>query len=251
MQSEWSLYLNRFHSERPGITERVLARCRSDGMDPYRWCAQALDVASGPTLDIGCGSAPMAGRVTGWIGVDRSASELGEARGRRRWPLVRAEATSLPVATDATPAVVCSMAMQLIEPLSQALAEAARVLPPGGRAVLLLPATGPLSWRQAAGYLRLQAVLGRRIRYPNDRALRPRMLAATAAGCGLAVVSDERRAFALPVRSGAEADELLHSLYLPGVGPRRLRRARRVVARRVGTARVVPLRRVVLDRRSE
>lgn len=96
----------------------------------------------------------------------------------------------LPVATDATNAVVCSMAMQVIQPVSVAIAEVARVLRPGGRAVLLLPASGPLTWRQAIVYLRLQAALRRRIRYPNDRAVGARRLAATAARCALTVTSD-------------------------------------------------------------
>jgi len=244
----WADYVQRFHAERPGITERVLGRCRSDGIDPYQWCAKPIEGHDGLVMDIACGSGPMATHFHGWFGTDCSAAELTTATDRGRGPLVRASATRLPFATNATDALVCSMAMQVIQPVPDAITELARVLRPGGRAVLLLPATGPITWRHAVVYLRLQAALRRRIRYPNDRALGTRRLSATAAGHGLTVTSDERRAFALPIGSGADVDELVRSLYLPSVTSARLRRARRVLSRRVGTELAVPLRRVVLDR---
>jgi SAM-dependent methyltransferase len=246
--ADWSAYLERFHAEHAGITERILSRCRWDGTGPYAWCAEPLGDRRGPVIDIACGSGPMADRLAGWIGSDRSATELATATAAGRRPLIRCSATRLPVADRASDAVVCSMAMQVIQPVAAAIAEVGRVLRPGGRAVLLLPATGPLGWRDALVYLRLQATLRRRIRYPNDRALASHPLSATSAPVGLTVTSDQRRTFSLPLASDKEVAELVHSLYLPGISPRRLRHARRGLSGRVGSDLGVPLRRVVLDR---
>ncbi|MGQ0618285.1 MAG: class I SAM-dependent methyltransferase [Acidimicrobiia bacterium] len=168
----WSDYVQHFHAQHPGITEHILSRCRSHGTDPYRWCAETLAEHHGVVLDIACGSGPMAPHLRAWIGADRSAAELAVAADAARGPLVRTSATRLAIANQATGAVVCSMAMQVIQPVDTALAEMARVLRPGGRAVLLVPTTGPLGWRDALRYTRLQAALRQRIRYPNDRALR-------------------------------------------------------------------------------
>jgi SAM-dependent methyltransferase len=246
--TDWSAYLERFHTEKPGITEHVLSRCRSGAVDPYQWCAQPLGHRREPVLDIACGSGPLAAYLSEWIGSDCSTAELAAAGAAGRGPLLRSDATQLPVAGSATDAVVCSMAMQVIQPMMAAIAEVARVLRPGGQAVLLLPAAGPLSWRDALVYLRLQAALRRRIRYPNDRALDPRRFAVVAASCGLVVAGDERRTFSLPVESDADVDEFVRSLYLPDIHPRSRRRARRVLTCRVGSELAVPLRRVVLDR---
>lgn len=246
----WAQYLERFHAERPGITERLLSRSRCEGVDPYTWCTGPLAGRRGPVIDLACGSGPLAARVPRWVGVDVSAAELGAAANARRGPLVRGSATRLPLASAATDAVACSMAMQVLHPVSVALAEASRVMTPSGRLVLMLPAGGPLPRRDTVIYLRLMLALRRRIGYPNDHALKAGQLARTAAEHGLAISSDERRAFGLPIRSRSDAGEVVGSLYLPGIDDRALDRARRVLARRVGSVIAVPLRRVVLDHRA-
>lgn len=244
----WATYLQRFHTERPGITERILSRCRADRLDPYQWCAQPLGGHPGPILDLACGSGPMAARLDGWIGADTSAAELAVAHDHRRLPLIRASGTRLPIRGAALDAAVCSMGMQIIDPVADALAELARVLRPGGRAVLLLPAGGPVPWRQAVTYGRLQVALGRRIRYPNDDVLRPAPFRQATATVGLQIAHDEHLAFTLPLDTGTHADELLASLYLPDVSPARLAAGRRVLDGRIGGALTVPLRRIVLHR---
>ena len=229
-------------------TERILTRCRAEGLDPYQWAAQPLAGRPGPLLDIACGSAPMAAHREGWIGVDVSEAELTSARDRDRHQVVRGSATRLPVRARAVDIAVCSMGMQIIDPVADALAEVARVLRPGGRAVLLLPAGGPVPWREAVTYGRLQMALRQRIRYPNEIDLTSAPLRRTAGSVGLAVAQDERRGFSLPLRDGADADELLASLYLPDVGPRRLAAGRRILGGRIGRELTVPLRRILLDR---
>ncbi len=94
----------------------------------------------------------------------------------------------------------------------------------------------------------LQAVLRRRIRYPNDAALAPERLARVAQQRGLRVTDDDRRTFALPIDDHADAELLLRSLYLPGTSDARLAAAGRVIERAIGTMLAVPLRRVVLER---
>ncbi len=140
------------------------------------------------------------------------------------------------------------MGLQIIQPLGAAVAELSRVLRAGGRAVWLLPASGPLPVRDTLLYLRVQAALRSRISYPNDQALARAHVASTAAGCGLRVVSDERRAFTLLIRAVADVDELVQSLYLPGTSERQRHRAARILRRCVGRELLIPLRRVVLDR---
>ncbi|MBA2281898.1 MAG: methyltransferase domain-containing protein [Acidimicrobiia bacterium] len=244
----WAAYLQRFHADRPGITERILNRCHADGIDPYQWCAQPLADRPGPILDLACGSGPMADRLHGWIGTDTSAAELGAARDRQRGPVMRASATRLPIRTGALDTATCSMGMQIIDPVAEALSELARVLRPGGRATLVLPAGGPTPWRHAVTYGRLQVALRQRIRYPNDNRLRPAALRQATTAVGLQVSDDERLAFTLPLDTAAHADELLTSIYLPGIDPARLDAGRRVLAGRIGSTLTVPLRRIVLER---
>ena len=140
------------------------------------------------------------------------------------------------------------MGLQIIEPMTAALAEVARVLRPGGRAALLVPTSGPVPWHHALIYARLQIALRRRLHYPNDGALRSAPLRRALSAVGLGVTQDERLAFTLPIDTGSEADELLASLYLPDLDPPRLAAARRVLDGSIGGALTVPLRRIVLER---
>ncbi len=246
----WEGYVARFHDDEPGITEELLGRTDHAGTDPYAWCAEALAGRDGPLLDLACGSGPMDEHLDlcpGWVGVDTSTGELAAARRVGRTALVRGSATRLPVPDDAVATLVCTMSLQVLEPLDEALAELARVLAPGGRIALLLPASWPLRPRDLWTYLRLQLVLRRVIRYPNGAALSPRRLAHRVGDLGLTVVSDERRAFASTVDPESAA-LLVRSLYLPGITTARRRRGVPVVAARTGDRMVIPLRRVVLDR---
>lgn len=247
---DWPSFLQRFHAERAGITERILGRCTSNGHTPYAWCAEPLSDRIGPTLDIACGSGPMAAHVDRWVGADLSEAELALAAAAGRTGAMRASAVCLPVRTGQVDAVVCSMGLQLIEPIDLALAEVARVLRSAGRVALLVPASAPMPLRDALVYMRLQVALRQRIRYPNDHDLRPASLRAHAKAADLDIVSDERRAFTLPLRTTAEADELLASLYLLDVSPGRLDAGRRVLRGAVHKSLTVPLRRVVLEHRA-
>lgn len=252
--TDWSTYLQGFHGERPGITEALLGRCVGpDGIDPYRWLTQPLAGPSpGPGLvvDIGCGNGPTADQFAGWVGVDPSRSELGEARRRGRGPVVAATAERLPVASGSAAAVVGAMALMVVGEPAAALAEAARVLQVGGRLTVLLPADGPLSVSDRVRYGLLLAALGRTaMPFPHDD-LGPR-LDELVRRAGLEVRSDDQARFGYPVRDRADRDRFVDSLYLPGISPRRIALAR-ALTRRWGRGDLgIPLRRLIAARATE
>ena len=101
----------------------------------------ALDSLLGPgagaCLEIGCGTGVRAARVRdlGWtpLGIDISAAMLRHARGRL--PAARADAARLPVRDRCLPAVITVMTHTDMPAYPGVLAEAARVLQPGGRLV--------------------------------------------------------------------------------------------------------------------
>jgi ubiquinone/menaquinone biosynthesis C-methylase UbiE len=110
-------YLAAFHTERPGITESVLDRAvaEDDGGDPYDWVAAALPVDR-VIVDVACGSGPLATRVAGrWVGLDRNPAELGLAASVSPGRVLLADAESVPVRTGGIDAVVCSMALMLVD----------------------------------------------------------------------------------------------------------------------------------------
>jgi len=246
----WTGYLDDFHRDRPGITEDILVHARgaADGEDPYRWLLEPLGGAV-PVLDVACGSAPLHHRSTlqGWIGVDRSGSELGRAATTGAGPLVRGDATMLPFTTGRFRAVVCSMAIMLLQPFEAAVRELTRVLAPGGVGVLLLPGRRPLTARDLARYARLMVSLRRtHLAYPNDRdTARLRTILARA---GLEVTGDERRRFAIRFDSRDSVELFVNSLYLPGVPAARMAAAVASLRRWNDSELGVPLRRIVFRR---
>jgi SAM-dependent methyltransferase len=226
----------------------VLRRALAGGQDPYAWTAAALGSTPNWVLDIGAGSGPMARYVDLWVGIDRSLQELALARSAGTPAVVCAAGSALPVRDSSAAAAVLVMSLQVLEPVGGIMAELARVVRPGGRVVLLLPARSPLSWRDKLFFLLLQLRLRQRITYPNDAALATGRLRRLAAATGFAVTDDVRRAFVLPLSNRADADELVRSLYLPGVDERRISRAVEQMATRVGKSVSIPLRRVVVRR---
>ncbi|HYZ98254.1 MAG TPA: class I SAM-dependent methyltransferase [Acidimicrobiales bacterium] len=244
----WDDYLAAFHAERPGITEDVLTRALADdGRDAYDWLAHALpDV--GLTVDVACGSGPLAGRVTGrWMGVDRHRAELGLAVAATPGRLTVGDAASLPVRPGAADAVACSMGLMLFDDPGAAAGEMARLLRPGGLLVVLLPTDRPLRARDRVRYARLLAALRlRRVPFRRPRVLAdPRSLLAAA---GLTVTRDEQRRFAFPFTDPHDGVLWLRSLYLPGLDARRWRGAQRVVGRWTGSDIGIPLRRLIAVR---
>jgi SAM-dependent methyltransferase len=94
-----------------------------------------LGTGSGACLEIGCGTGVHAATVRGlgWtpLGVDVSAGMLRHARGRL--PVARADAERLPLADGSVDAAMAVMVHTDMPRYPAVLAEAARVLRPGGR----------------------------------------------------------------------------------------------------------------------
>lgn len=122
-----------------------------------------LPPPGGPTLDVGCGE----GRLTrtlaalGYdvVGFDRSTALVEEAC--RTDPGGRyevAEITALPVADGAAQLVVCVNVLPHVVELEEAVAELARVVAPGGTAVigLLHPAAVAGTYDEEHDELRMQ-----------------------------------------------------------------------------------------------
>ncbi len=242
----WRDYLAGFHAERPGITEELLAHTTDGSVDPYRWVAGHLR-PSDRVLDVACGNAPLERLHVGrWVGADVSAAELERARERGAAPLVLADGTTLPFASGCFDAVVCSMALMVIQPLGRALAEMARVLRPGGRLVALLPAHTPLHPADVVRYGQLVLALRSRLRYPNDDDLAH--AGPVLAAAGLSPSHDEHKRFECHVADPHTAALCVRALYLPESPPERLERAFAVARTWIGHTIGVPLRLLVAER---
>jgi SAM-dependent methyltransferase len=125
-----------------------ITRSRYDGHAEWydRWnkphaernAAEVLDLAGqgdGLCLDLGCGSGlyfdvlATTGRTV--VGLDRSADQLRIARGRSR-QIVQGDAAALPFADRTFPTVATMWISTDVDDFAAVLAEAARVLTPGG-----------------------------------------------------------------------------------------------------------------------
>ena len=118
-----------------------LATQRAVGVDGFadrlgidRSLAELLGAGTGTCLEIGCGTGIYADRVRQLgrtpIGVDVSAGMLHHATGRL--PIALSDASTLAVATSSVPAVIAVMVHTDMADYPTVLAEAFRVLTPGG-----------------------------------------------------------------------------------------------------------------------
>ena len=235
-------YIDEFHTQRPGITEDVLARCTDEtGANPYAWLTDGLD-PDAQILDLACGSGPTHALVTGdWVGLDRSPTELSGALERGRVTLVQADLTDLPIRSDTADTVLCSMALMLIDPCSTVLDEIHRILTPAGELRALLPTTRPMTVSDRWNYLRRIAEARSRPRFPATPLRRD--AAHTFAASGLVITSDQTKRFGYPIGTPVDVDHFIESWYRPNrpsrqADPRRRRHGSRTT---IG----VPLRRII------
>lgn len=244
--NRWSTYLDEFHARNPGITEDVLSRSHYGRLNPYQWLLAPVP-KRGPVLDLACGSSPLfhVRKWQDWVGVDRSWAELERANQRGVAPLISGNATALPFPDESFEAVVCSMAIMLLQPLGDVLAEIRRVLRPGGTAAFMLPGSMPLTASDLFFYSRLMVTLRQtHLAYPNDWHL-AHFSKVFRIG-GFEMVSDIRARFEYQLVDDAAAQRFVDSLYLPAVASSRMVHAHRRAQRRVGRAIGIPLRRIVV-----
>lgn len=117
-----------------------------------------VDVACG-TGDLAALAAAAGARV---VGVDFAPGMLARARGRGA-ALVRGDAAALPFRPACADAVTCGFALRNVVAIDAVLAEAARVLRPGGRLVLLeiaAPRGAALRWLHRAYFHGLVPFVG-------------------------------------------------------------------------------------------
>jgi SAM-dependent methyltransferase len=243
---DWDTYLDEFHARNPGITEEVLARCTAGQATPYGWLLDGVD-PSARIVDLGCGSGPA--RPTGahrWVGLDRSVGELRRARETGRSAVVLGDATRLPIADGTVDVVTCSLALMLVRPLDEALAEIHRSLRDGGQLRLLLPTPGPLTAADRVRYLQLFWAARSTTKFPPT-SLRKRA-GATLERANLRVESDESRRFDHPITGPSDADRFVDSWYLPGTTTARRDAARSRARAMVPVTMGIPLRRVIARR---
>jgi SAM-dependent methyltransferase len=133
-------YLRAFHDNAPGRQSTGVDTHRApDGRTSYEVLADRVGPAR-RVLDLGCADGALLALFArrgaeALAGVDLSSGELAIAR--RRPELVGAQlhhgrAQELPFADDSFDAVVSHMALMLMADVEQVVAEAARVLAPGG-----------------------------------------------------------------------------------------------------------------------
>ena len=113
-----------------------------------RDCARmSLELPAGArhVLDVGCGPGNSTLQLPpGAVGGDHALAMLRRARRRApAAPLVCLDAAALPIRSSSLDAVTLHSVLYLLPDRAAALREAARVLRPGGRAVLLEPQAGP------------------------------------------------------------------------------------------------------------
>ena len=119
------------------------------GQDRHRRLAELTAAPDARVLDLGCGDGATLGELIGrigprgWLlGIDRNPRALATAAtairsSAGRWLLIRGDlAKRLPIATGAVDRVLCHNTLEALADPAGLLAEAHRVLRPGGQAVI-------------------------------------------------------------------------------------------------------------------
>ncbi|AQP45275.1 hypothetical protein RPIT_11110 [Tessaracoccus flavus] len=202
-----------FGSRQPGAVEAVLGRAYGGGSTPYEWLSRAVSKSAVTVLDLACGAGAMIDRLQRdgrtVIGLDRSAEELALARERGRGPLVQAHASYLPFADGSFDAVVTSLGFAVVADRPRFLAEAARVLRPGGVFAALTPSVRPANVEdlrvvsRLAGYLRVTPHVPGITEFKANQAL---------SAVGLTKAEDKRARYYFEVSSREDAELLLGGL---------------------------------------
>jgi SAM-dependent methyltransferase len=261
-QIDWPEYLRDFHATRAGCVEAVLSRTVSGDHTPYRWLCRAVSGDARRVLDLACGSGPVARelgtrRPAPWVvGIDISSAELALAPR----PVVRSDALQLPFAARTFDVVTSSMGLMVVQPLASVLAEAARVLRPGGVLAAIVPAVRPLRTSDVRLLTNLTTRLRSTPQFPTGNEMSG--LRDALGQADFDVLESQRERYAYRVRSAEDARLLVNALYLPDISDARREAAAAWLTERAETRAgatrseaggavevAIPVRRVVAMRR--
>lgn len=247
----WRDYLSEFHRDRTGIAEAVLSRAMSVDHTPYRWLGRAVSADAAVVVDLACGSGPMSrelaqpGRTV--VGIDLSEHELALADERGPGPWVRGDVLRLPFKDASVDVVTSSMGLVVVTPLTEVLAEVARVLRPGGVLAAIAPALRPLGPRDVGVLTRIGGWIRTKPQFPGPVEIAG--FTRTLRAHGLRRVEDQRERYRFSIRSRADAELVMSALYLPNTRWSRVERAIEYLedrlAKRESVDVTIPMRRVV------
>ena len=202
-----------YGSRRPGASEQVIERSRGGDHDPYRWLSRAVAESASKVLDLACGTGSLTRRLQApgrlVVGADLSAANLAVAASLGEGTFVQTDVGYLPFADGSFDAVVTSLGLGVVADRARFLAEAARVLRPGGVFAALTPSLRPFNVEdirissQLAGYLRVTPQL------PGLAEFRAKAMLGTV---GLKKVEDSRARYYFSVANREDAEVLLAGL---------------------------------------
>ena len=204
-----------FGPDRPQAVDKLLQRTFGGDHTPYEWLARAVAGSAKLVLDLSCGASGLGSRLAApgrtVITVDRTRSCLLAADDGR--PRVAADPSHLPFSDNSFDAVVTSLGLGVTGDRMQFLAEASRVLRPGGVFAGLTPSLRPMNLDD----LRIASQLGAYLRGSPHVAGTVEFRAKTMLGAvGLTKMEDARGRHHFVVRNRDDAEVLVGGLRQAG-----------------------------------
>lgn len=237
-----------FHSTHRGMTGDLLDKAVDQGArNPYDWALEPLEgeIDELRVLDLACGSSPLLARLSGnSIGIDRSSEELQLVAAKCEGRAIQADGRSLPLQQSSLDAVICTMALMLIDPAIDVMRELRRVLKPAGKVIVLLPHSSALG---RVDRLKWSALHVAARTQPLAWPVEPSSIPEAVQRGGLTVIHDSTNEFVVALNDRTTRSTFVRSLYLADTRLRAYNRADAAAAI-LGRKIALPLRRIVATR---
>lgn len=200
-------------SRTPGASERVLELARGGELGPFDWLARSVSSSATRVLDLACATGVMTRRLVTEgrtvIGVDLSEANIEQASSTGVGVYVQADMRYLPFADGSFDAVVSSLGLGMVEDRDRFLAEASRVLRPGGIFAALTPSLRPLGRSD----LRIIGQLAAHLRVaPQVPGLAEFRAKQSLGAVGMTKVEDKRARYRYTIAGPHDAEVLLAGL---------------------------------------